>query len=211
MPTFTLSDDDQTCDVAEYIPRRGKLVTKPRKHRPPKSYVLSTLREDLTKCKKLSTCQCRDFFKSFGQDDDVYQSWKLNIIQQYDKFNKEDKFRYIQQWIHFKKPQRRGGQIERSNNYPRSFFFIFGDYHGYSQILCKDVFVSLFQIGQASYRNTLASVWKHRLSGNLEWNLPASSDGHEDPSWLKHFEQWFLDTIPKDMYVVDLTLSFFYL
>ena len=44
-------DDDDCCDEAEYIPRRGKLVTKPTKPTKEKTYILSTLTEDIENAK----------------------------------------------------------------------------------------------------------------------------------------------------------------
>lgn len=192
--SFSLDDDD-CCDEAEYIPRRGKLVTKPTKPTKEKTYILSTLTEDIEKCQHKSTCECRYFFKSFCEDTTTYKSWKLNIIKQYDQLNKEAKLRYIQQWIHFREPVR-GRPESRKSSYPKSFFYIFPDYNGYSRILCKNVFNRLLNFKQTSHTKNLSTIWKHRTSGDLTLNLADECGKSDDPHWLKHFENWLLKNIP---------------
>ena len=191
---FNFDEDDDKCDVADFIPRRGKLITKPKKARAPKTYELSTLQEDETKCKGRK-CECRYFFATFSQDNLKYESWKLNIIKQYDKFNREAKLRYIQQWIHFTTPKR-STKSDRTTRFPKSYFFLYPDYDGFSKRLCKDTFKMLFNFGQVSYHNLLTAVWNHRTSADLTLNLPDKCGQSQDPAWMKHFENWLLKNVP---------------
>ena len=189
--------DNAKCDESDRIPRRAERRYKPKKQTEEKVYELSGLSEDQSSCKKRFDCQCAVFFSSFANAQ-TYDSWKQRIYQQYQELSKAEKLQYLQQWIHFKMPRVQSKGKHSNKPVRSSDYYIFRDYLGFTQRLCRPVFCNLFNIGQNhAIRNHLKFIWKHRISDDLQIDTKEYARRNvQSAEWIDHFENWLLKSIP---------------
>ena len=194
--SFVLRDNAK-CDQSDRIPRRAERRYKPKKQKEQKVWNISSYSQDKSQCKHTAYCQCDNFFATF-ENAQNYHSWKQRIYQQYQELTKAQKIQYLQQWIHFQTPIKQSKRKQRNKYIKQSDYYIFRDYLGFTQRLCRPVFCNLFNIGQRhAIINYLIFIWQHRISDNLQIDTTRYSTRDVNlPEWVLHFEKWLLKSIP---------------